>query len=364
MFDFIPLQSYTGFYYHSMFAISLMIWLHSMMFDIKNPSSVVLFQVVGSSFLVFVILYMGLRPISLIFGDMSAYANGFRMVQAGKELKIEDDYLFNYFLLGCSKIMSAHSFFLLVDVLYILPCYFFSRKFFGSYWFFGFFMFVGSFVFWSYGTNGIRNGLATAIFITALLYYERKIVLYCLFALSFTMHASMVIPIAAYFVAAQYKNPKLYIQIWLIAIPLSFFGGTYFETLFSTIGFEDRVRGYLTNKDIVDDQAAIVGFRWDFLIYSATAVAAGWYFIFKKGITDQFYIHLFGIYTITNAFWILVIRANFSNRFAYLSWFLMAAVIGYPMFRYKLWNDQYRVFGIVLFCYYLFTYLMFLKGSI
>ena len=65
---------------------------------------------------------------------------------------------------------------------------------------------------------------------------------------------------------------------------------------------------------------------------------------------------------IANAFWILIIRANFSNRFAYLSWFLMAPVIAYPMLRYKLFPNQYRIVGLVLAFYYLFTYFMFLRG--
>ena len=40
------------------------------------------------------------------------------------------------------------------------------------------------------------------------------------------------------------------------------------------------------------------------------------------------------IYLTANAFWILVIRSSFSNRFAYLSWFLMAIIIFYPFFKH------------------------------
>ena len=364
MFDWIPLESYVGVYYNTMLVIGLMMWLHSMMFDLKNESSIQLFKIIGSIFTVFIMLYIGLRPISSqYFGDMYTYSQYFKLASSGAKIIVRDDYLFNYFLIGCSQIMSVEMFFLVVSVLYILPCYLFARKYFGNYWFFGFYIMVSAFAFWSYGTNGIRNGLASSAFVMALIFYKKKALLYSFFAFSFLFHASMIIPIGAYFVAAQYKNPVLYLQIWLIAIPISFFGGSYFESLFVGLGFEDRVSGYFTNKEIAADQAAIVGFRWDFLLYSASAVFAGWYYIFKKKVNDTFYTHLFGVYTVANAFWILVIRANFSNRFAYLSWFLMAIVIGYPLFRYKLWNDQYRVFGTILFAYYLFTYIMFLRNG-
>ena len=88
---------------------------------------------------------------------------------------------------------------------------------------------------------------------------------------------------------------------------------------------------------------------------------AGWYFIFKKKIEDKFYTHLFGTYMIANAFWILVIRANFSNRFAYLSWFMMGAVIAYPMLKYKMWPDQHKILTITIFIYFMFTYLLYFR---
>jgi hypothetical protein len=104
------------------------------------------------------------------------------------------------------------------------------------------------------------------------------------------------------------------------------------------------------------------GFRWDFVLYSGFAVFAGYYYIIKRGFQDKFYTHIWGTYMIANAFWILVIRANFSNRFAYLSWFLMAIVIAYPLFRVKFWSNHYQIVGRIFFAYYLFTYFMYLKS--
>ncbi len=302
---------------------------------------------------------MGLRQVRTdYFGDTINYTLSYELLQQGVSIKIKSDYLFNYLLKFCSTIMDVHSFFLLIDVLYIIPCLLFSQKYFRRYWFFAMFMFMGSYSFWSYGTNGLRNGLATSFFIMGLYFYDKKYWMYFWFLLGYFMHASLVIPIAAFIVSGIYKNPKIYIYIWVLAIPISLVGGSSWSSVIATLGMEDRTSGYLTNVVKTGEEASATGFRWDFLVYSASAVFAGAYFIFKKKITDPFYIHVFGIYCIANAFWILVITAAFSNRFAYLSWFLMPAVIAYPIFRYKIWKEQYKIFGAILFVYFMFTYFM------
>lgn len=364
MFDFISLDLYTPIYYVALFIISLLIVIHAAAFDVRDKSSLQFFSLFGTIFMIVFCFYIGLRPISgKYFGDMGTYAHGYMLMQKGAEIKIEDDYLFNYFMLACSKFLPVKYFFLLVDILYILPCYCFSKVYFKNYWFFAFFMLIGSFSFWSYGTNGIRNGLATSTYLLGLCYYNRnRYWMYFIFGISFFMHSSILIPITAFVISGFYKNPKIYLYIWLAAIPLSLAGGSIWQNLFfNHLGFESRTTGYMQG-DQVEGNFSSSGFRWDFLFYSTFGIAAGYYYIFIRKITDSFYMHLFGTYTISNAFWILVITANYSNRFAYLSWFLMAPVIAYPMFTYKIWKDQYRTFGWIAFVYYLFTFLMFLKN--
>lgn len=360
MFDWIPVEYYTVIQYHFLFVIALLITFHAIIFDVKDEQSIDFFYAFGYVIVVAMLFYMGLRPISYVFDDTLAYAEGYRLLQAGNEVKIEKDYLFNYFMKFCSNFVDVRTFFLIVAFLYILPCYLFSRKYFKKYWFFAMFMFMGSFSFWSSGVNGLRNGLATSFFILGLCYYHKRYWMYGWFIAGYFMHASLVIPIAAFLVSGIYKNPKIYIAIWLLAIPLSLLGSDFWTSLFGGLGFEDRTEGYLTNSDKNLKQFTRTGFRWDFLIYSGSAVFAGAYFIFKKKITDPFYIHVFGIYCIANAFWILVITAAYSNRFAYLSWFLMPAIFAYPMFKYKIWKEQYKIFGAILFCYFMFTYYMFI----
>lgn len=359
MFDWIPVEFYTAIHYHVLLVIALLITFHAIIFDVKDEQSINFFYTFGFVVVIVLLFYMGLRPVrTFYFGDTFIYAKGYDLLREGAPVNIKGDYLFNYLMKFCSGFLDVHSYFLLLDFLYILPCFLFSRKYFKQYWFFSMFMFICSYSFWTYGTNGLRNGLATSFFIMGLYFYDRKNWMYFWFVLGFFMHASLVIPIAAFIVSGIYKNPKVYLYIWFLAIPLSLVGGSSWSTLFAGLGLEDRTAGYLTNTEENLQQFSQTGFRWDFLVYSASAVLAGAYFIFKKKITDPFYVHVFGMYCISNAFWILVITAAFSNRFAYLSWFLIPAVIAYPMFRYKIWKEQYKIFGGILFIYFMFTYYM------
>ena len=166
----------------------------------------------------------------------------------------------------------------------------------------------------------------------------------------------MMLPAVAALIPYFIKKPKVFFFGWLAAIPLSIMFGGLWENVFLLLGFDDRL-SYLTD-DTYAEQFSNTGFRWDFLIYSASAVAVAAYFIFKKGLRDPFYTHMAGIYLISNAFWILVIRASYSNRFAYLSWFLMGLIIIYPVLKKYFFPDQYKLIGQVLVLYFAFTYVI------
>ncbi|MCG2779430.1 MAG: EpsG family protein [Weeksellaceae bacterium] len=369
MFDFIPVQIYSNLFYQFMLfmIVVLSLLLYSKGLDDSDIKS--LSANIGVSIVVLITVYMGSRLPTYAFGDTGNYNKAYQILQHGGELKIENDYVFNYFMLFCSKIMSARFFFFLDAVIYVVPMYLFSRKYGGSYWLFTFIMFAASYSFWPYGVNGLRNGMATSVFILGLVYYEKKWLMHALFALSFGIHNSLIIPIAAFITAGVYKNPKVYFYIWLASIPLSLAGGGFWGTFFTSLGLGDERAGAYLNAEAINNLAknerttfSQTGFRWDFVLYSAAGVFAGWYFLIKHKVQDKFYIHLWGIYVIANAFWILVIRAAFSNRFAYLSWFLMAPVIIYPLLRYRFSRTQNRIMAAVLLLYYLFTYVMYFKG--
>jgi len=151
----------------------------------------------------------------------------------------------------------------------------------------------------------------------------------------------------------------VFLAFWVLCIPLSIALGSFWEVLFASMGFgDDRMGAYLIGEANKEDSFSSSGFRYDFLVYSAGAVVAGAYLIFVRGFRDKVYNQLYHTYLISNAFWILIIRANFSNRFAYLSWFLMGIVIIYPYITKKFFEKHHIVVGKILTVYFMFTYLM------
>jgi hypothetical protein len=311
--------------------------------------------------LIIVLLYMGLRPISGVFTDMVNYNYIFEQFAMGYEIDVNGDILWNSFMKFCSAVMTAKMFFFICALLYVVPLYVASKKWLGANRYYLFLMALASFSFWTYGTNGIRNGVATSLFVLGLSYSNnKKLISFLIFFIALNIHQSILIPLFAFVLTIFFKDPKKYLLGWLLAIPLSLLLGSFWETFFASLGLGgDRVR-YLTGGNINNDSFAYTGFRWDFVLYSASAIYAGYYFIVKRKFKDIVYIQLFNVYVTANAFWILVIRANFSNRFAYLSWFLMAFIIFYPFLKWNFIKNQQRVLAYCMIAYFGFTYLMFL----
>jgi len=356
MFDFIPIEHYTFFYYQILLVFLIGILLHAVILEIDDLRNTRFLKVFGYLSLVFVLLYMGFRPIHSVFVDMTMYAYSFERYLDGNPLEVTEDYGFYWFLEFCTKVMSVEAFFFTCALIYIIPLYILSIKWFKEYWFYAFFALVVSFSFWAYGTNGIRNGLATSLFLLALAFKDKKIVLYALLIVAISFHKTMVLPVFAFIVSSFYTKSQTYIFIWLTTILVSLAVGNFFVEYIESLGINDRrFEQYFTDE--IDEAITKTGFRWDFLIYSATGVFAGWYYLFKKNFSDKLYEQLFNMYLITNAFWVLVIRANFTNRFAYLSWFMLAIIIFYPILKEQFFKQHHRMVGAVLLLYFMFTYI-------
>ena len=246
-------------------------------------------------------------------------------------------------------------FFFVCILLYILPLYTICKKWFKSYWFYAFIFLIASLSFWTYGVNGIRNGIAGSLLLMGMSRVKlSNQIIFIVLAIGF--HKSMLLPALGFLITQFYNKPKVFFIFWLLSIPLSLISGGFWENYFSGLNIvdDDRLR-YLTTAT-ESGAFRYSGFRWDFLLYSASAVFAGWYYIVKKEFNDKFYWRLFNTFVFANAFWILVIRANFTNRFAYLSWFMMALVIVYPLLKQNLILNQHRKIGFILMGYFMFTY--------
>lgn len=358
MIDFVPIEYYEDIYIYLMLGMTLMVLMNSKSLVIHDPKNISSIKLAGFFILLFLIIYMGLRPISgRYFGDMITYAKHYRSYINGAGIKSDTDVLFYTFMRLCASIMGLHAFFMVCSVLYIYPMYRVSVAFFKDYWFYAFFMFVVSFSFWTYGTNGIRNGIACSVFLWGLSFKNNNVLHISLILLSTFVHQTLILPSFIYLITYFFNKPKFYFYFWVLCIPMSLALGSFWEMLFANLGFaEDRLSGYLLGES--EEAFMKSGFRWDFLIYSSGAVAVGFYFILKRGFQDVFYQRIFSTYILTNAFWILVIRANFSNRFAYLSWFFMGLVIIYPFLTQRFFKNQHFVIAKVLLIYFSFTFFM------
>lgn len=360
MFDFIPIEHYYNLYINICLFIILFTLLHTYVLALDDKKNISFINVIGYLLLGSIIIYLGMRPIHPVFGDTMNYYSTFNKYKFGGSIGKESDFYWHVFMKFMSQIVSIHVFFTICAFMYIYPLYRISKKIFDKYWYYSFIMFIVSFSFYTYGVNGVRNGVALSLFLWGLSYRKSKALMFMFFAFATMFHKTALLPIIGFLVTGYYNNPKVFFKGWLACIPLSLVMGSVWITLFASLGFgDDRLTGYLTSQ-AEEGTFASTGFRWDFLFHSSFAVFSGWYFIYKKQFTDAFYFRLLNTYLICNGFWILVIKANYSNRFAYLSWFMMAIIIIYPLLKERFFKNQHIIIGGVVFAYFMFTYLMYL----
>ena len=324
----------------------------------------------GAAVLMTIIItyFLGMRQIAPDFGDMSSYYNMYRLHSIEfVPINFSKEWLWENFSVICRRLQfNPYEYFLAVETVYIggMFCcaWMLMRK---NLWIAMIFVFM-ALQFFSFGTNGIRNGMACSIEIIALCLLldggAKRFLAFILMFLALGVHRSTMLPTASA-IATLYiiKDTKNALRFWLISIPLSLAAGSIITHLFASLGFDDRMSSY--GVDAAESGYASsfssTGFRWDFLFYSAFPVAMIWYVTRYRRFTDMAYTLFANVYLLCNAFWIMVIRSTFSNRFAYLSWFIYPVVMAMPLLRMNLWKDQDRKTAIILFLYCGFTFFMF-----
>ena len=307
-------------------------------------------------------VWLGLRPISgAAFGDTSNYAMEYRL-KGLYDVKMDwhSEWIWQWLMVGCNSLgLSVHAFFLIVELLYVLTASFAVRRLMPSDPMLGMLFVAGSLMFFTFGMNGIRNGMACHLVLLAIsLLLDDKYVsgaILCL--LAFGVHRSTMLPISATLVGLFIvRDFRFAMAFWFLSILVSLVAGGTVSNFFASLGFDDRMTQYTT----INDMSAFSheGFRWDFLIYSAAPVVMAWYVCLKRKVSDNWYNVICMVYCLCNAFWIMVIRSAFSNRFAYLSWFIYPVVIAYPLVNLPVWDDQDRKTGWILLAYVGFTAFM------
>lgn len=316
--------------------------------------------------LLIVTLFIGLRNPAgswRYFGDTYRYTLVFEKIKADPSWVSGKDLGFYFYMKVIAQFFNVQMFFLITAMLYVFPVFYAFYKWFKKHAFFAVVLFVTSMSFWPFGINGVRNGLATSFFIFALAFRDKRWLMYSIIGISISFHTSMVLPLLALVITEFYRNTKLLLKIWLISVPLSFlFGrrllGVVNFLVTSSIG---QLDGRGDFSDIESDVFAASSFRIDFVIYSAVVIALGYYFLYRFKFRDAFYLKLFNIYLISNTIWLFFIYYPYTNRVAYLSWFLIPPLVVYPIIYLKgLKNQSYFMAGSIavsLFFVWILAYL-------
>ncbi len=309
---------------------------------------------------VFFILFFALRdPYSPIFADTPGYTFRFESIRDFGEdaawypliAYTKREVLWSKSIMFFTSLnVDVAIWYLFVAAIYILGIYFAVKRLIPNHIFIVLVFELLNMGFYGGGTNGIRNADGLSIVLLALSFLvtlKKKNILIAVILCyaAFQIHNSTYLPSLCMFTAAFIlKKPKACITLWIVCVFLSLVLGNAFASLFGEMGFDDRMNKYMD----YDENGTQWGFRWDFLIYSAIPIAWGWWVIVKKGIKARTYEIIYNTYVLSNSFFVLVIRAAYSNRFAALSWFLYFLVISYPLLKFKLFNDQGRKISYAL----------------
>lgn len=371
MFDFIPLAEYTHYFDIAILClIFLAVWQCQTDIILKNDVASINAGF-GLLITVVIVFYMGLRPINSVFGDTVNYAHGFyQMAHSNVPFAWhwEKEWLFTNLMNLFAKYSDIHTFFLMCAIVYVGSLGLAMERIFKSYYYIPFLVIISMFTFWSYGVNGIRNGMGASLFILAMTYVENLPVAIGLCLIAVGVHTSIFMMIGCALLAWFVKNSYYYLAAWISCVIVSYVIGNSIQAYIAGLGLlsgDDRISGYLTGSNMQGELVQMsMTFRWDFLLYSAMGIVVGYYFIFRRHFTDEYYHWIYNTYVATNAIWVLVIRAAYSNRIAQISWFILPLVLIYPFMKERFWKNHEKMMGCGLLVFYAFTfYFNIIKGG-
>ena len=310
------------------------------------------------------IIVIGLRPVSFVFGDTVNYARIYDgMYGAPITVVGSEDSLFYLIMYYCAQSLDVKWFFLIIEFLYVIPIVLSCYRLLSNNYDIGILICFSALSFYSYSVNGIRNGAACSMVMLAMTFLigerkEDKLLCILLSFIAIYFHRSAALPVLCMFAAFFIKSPKTMFFFWFLSIVLSLLAGGLISSFFADLGVDERLTEYI-ESDEYSDLFSYTGFRWDFLLYSSVPILLGYYLIFKKRVFDRTYLFLLGTYIYANSFWIMVIRSDFSNRFAYLSWFLYPIIIAYPILKLNIWpKTQPRKMANIMVAHLAFTMFM------
>lgn len=303
-------------------------------------------------FALFFVLFFGFRPISMVFWDTVNYDHTYQVLQTygttegDLPAEFDSDWLFYHFMALCAQVIDVHYFFVIVMYFYVVMMYTGCRKLDIRHGATLMLFCIGAFSFYGYAVNGIRNGVACSFVILTIASVCRgeRIWPIVLSFMAIGCHKSMALPLACMFFTFFVRNPRLMFVVWLSSIGISLVFGEAITNVLSLFAIDERVAEMSkTGEEVLEEWGRELEnrFRWDFLLYSSMPIILGAYTLFVRKIYNNTYLILLGTYIYANAFWILVIRTLFSNRFAYLSWYLYPIVLAYPLFNLPVFEKNH-----------------------
>ena len=152
----------------------------------------------------------------------------------------------------------------------------------------------------------------------------------------------------------------MYLYVWILCVLISLAHITWFQELFAQISADsgdESGAGYLTGSD-TNGWGGKSGFRFDFVLYSAMPVLVGYYAIVKKKIVSRDYQFILNLYMLLNSVWMLCMYAEFTNRIAYLSWFMYPFVLIYPLLKEDWGKSKYKTLSKIVLYHLGFTLFM------
>lgn len=312
---------------------------------------------------IFMILFIGFRPKSHIFVDMMNYITSYHAFYEGETFifdKEAENLLFdNYLAWVGSMNLGTTFFFVSIAAIYFICTYIACKRMFPRDTLAAYLVFLAAFSTFSYGTNGIKAGAAGAIFLMALSYRRNLKICIPLILISWGFHHSMIMPIVAFILTLIYKNPKVYFAGWCFCLLIAIAHITFFQELFAGILSDSGDSGANYLSEIGNEWGGRTGFRIDFVIYSAMPILVGYWAVYKKRLQlSKLYTCLLNLYMTINGTWMLCMYANFTNRIAYLSWFLYPIVLIYPYLNENWGPRRYKDFSMVMLAHLGFTLFM------
>lgn len=325
-------------------------------------------SITGKVLVLAITLIVGFRPVSGYFGDTVNYAAGFIRRQASGQadfinslFSFEGEFVFAGIQDFCVEYADIHTMLLIFALIFFICQFIACRRLLGQYWFAPFVAMAGMIDYWGFAVNGIRNGAAANLMILALTYGRKWKLSIPLGLMAIGIHKSMLLVGGAAILAHFYRKTIAYLIWWVCAIILSAIaGGTTSNILLTYLGgADDRMNSYLEHSKNAELMAGFSssGFRIDFLVYSAIPIIVGYWYTQMNNIRDDYYKWWLNMYIIANSFWVLMMKAAFTNRFAALSWFMAGIILMYPFFKYKFISAQGRYAACAILSWYSFSFL-------